>query len=38
MGALAILLVLLILGLAAPRWGADSRRADDRDRFFWPNG
>ena len=38
MVAVAILLLLLILPLLGRRWGVDSRCADNRDRFFWPNG
>jgi hypothetical protein len=39
MGALIFLLVLVALGLAAIRWGVDSRTSHDRrDRYWWPDG
>ena len=39
MGALAFLLILVALGLAAMRWGVDTRTSHDpRDRYWWPNG
>jgi hypothetical protein len=39
MGLLIFLLVFVALGLAATRWGVDTRTSDDpRDRYWWPNG
>ncbi len=39
MGALAFLLIVVALGLAAMRWGVDTRTSHDpRDRYWWPNG
>jgi hypothetical protein len=38
MGAIAVVLLIVILALTGWRWGADSRAQDDRDAFFWPNG
>jgi hypothetical protein len=33
-----VLVALLTLDAAAWRWGADSRRTDQCDRYWWPHG
>jgi hypothetical protein len=39
MGALIFVLIVVALGLAATRWGVDTRTAHDpRDRYWSPNG
>ncbi|MFI5040951.1 MAG: hypothetical protein ACHQNA_03710 [Acidimicrobiales bacterium] len=36
---MAALVILVLISGVATVWGADSRRSDDpRDRYWWPNG